>query len=72
MARKVKPTRRSLDKYFNELEAIEENRWSLVIDLEKKMQKETGIKDLEFVWVEGCIVGIGTPMRAKKLPLIHR
>jgi hypothetical protein len=72
MERKVKPKRRSLNKYFNELEAIEENRWSLVIDLEKKMQKETGIKDLEFVWGEFGLSGIGTPARKKKIPLIHR
>ena len=64
--------RAALDKYFNELEAMEENHWSNVLELEKKMQKETGVKDLEFVWVEGCIVGIGTPMRKKKIPLIHR
>jgi len=65
-------TRKKLDKYFKELEAIEENRWSLVLELEKKMQKETGVKDLEFVWGEFGLSGIGTPMRKKKIPLIHR
>ena len=67
-----KPTRKKLDKYFKMLDEIDNIHFSLVDELEKKMQKETEIKDLEFVWVEGCIVGIGTPMREKKLPLIHR
>jgi len=69
---KARLTRKRLDKYFNEMEALDENHWSHVLDLERKMQKETGIKDLEFVWGEFGLSGIGTPMRKKKIPLIHR
>jgi hypothetical protein len=59
-------------KYFKELDAIEERMTVDVITLEANMQRETRIKDLEFVWVDGSIVGIGTPKREKKLKLIHR
>lgn len=59
-------------KYFQILEMAEDEFSAYVQAIEYVMQKETGIKDLEFVWVDGSIVGIGTPMRKKKIPLIHR
>jgi hypothetical protein len=64
--------RKKVKKYFKALDAVEDRMRVDVMTLEADMQMETGIKDLEFVWVDGCIVGIGTPMRKKKLPLIHR
>jgi hypothetical protein len=67
-----KLTRRSLDKYFQILDIADDEYSAYVQAIENVMQKETGVRDLEFVWVEGCIVGIGTPMRKKKIPLIHR
>jgi len=59
-------------EYFQELDVIENECFDRVRALEKFMQRETGIKDLEFVYSDGCIVGIGTPTRKKKIPLIHR
>ena len=69
---KVKLTRRSLDKYFQILDIAEGEFSAYVQAIEDVMKKETGVRDIEFVWVEGCIVGIGTPGRVKKIPLIHR
>ena len=65
-------SKKLVKEYFNELDVIENECFDRVRALEKFMQNETGIKDLEFVWVGGCIVGIGTPTREKKLKLIHR
>jgi hypothetical protein len=59
-------------KYFQILEMAEDEFSAYVQAIEYVMQKETGVKDLEFVWVDGSIVGIGTPTRKKKIPLIHR
>jgi hypothetical protein len=70
--RSKKPTRKSLDKYFRILDIADDEFGAYVQAIEDIMQKETGIRDLEFVWVEGCIVGIGTPARKKKIKLIHR
>ena len=68
----MKLTRKSVDRYFQILD-IAENEFSAYIQaIEHVMQKETGVRDLEFVWVDGCIVGIGTPTRKKKIKLIHR
>ena len=59
-------------KYFKELDSADNIYFMLVNEIEERMKKETGIKDLEFVYVDGSIVGIGTPTREKKLKLIHR
>lgn len=67
-----KPSAKLVKEYFEALENLEDDHWNNIQLLEKTMQRETGIKDLEFVWVDGSIVGIGTPMRKKKMPLIHR
>jgi hypothetical protein len=67
-----KPSAKLVKEYFKALENLEDDHWNNIQLLEKTMQRETGIKDLEFVWVDGSIVGIGTPMRKKKIPLIHR
>lgn len=68
----MKINSKSMKKYFQILEMAEDEFSAYVQAIEYVMQKETGIKDLEFVWVDGSIVGIGTPMRKKKIPLIHR
>lgn len=59
-------------RYFKELDVIDEQHWVAVKNLEQTMKLEIGIKDLEFIWVDGLVVGIGTPWRKKKIPLIHR
>jgi hypothetical protein len=65
-------SKKLVKEYLGKLDVIENECFDRVRALEKFMQNETGIKDLEFVYVDGCIVGIGTPMRKKKLKLIHR
>lgn len=66
----VKPSVAS--KFFMWLDIIDEGHFVGIKNLEQDLKRETGIKDIEFVWVDGAVVGIGTPMRKKKMPLIHR
>ena len=70
MERKVKLTRRSLDKYFKEAESAGNIYSMLLNDIEKKMAKETGIEDIEFFFCDGDLAGIGNTSRTMKL--IHR
>ena len=67
MARKVKPTRRSLAKYFKEAESAYNIYSMLLNDIEKKMAKETGIEDIEFFFCGGDLAGIGNASRTLKL-----
>ena len=68
----MKINQKLIKEYFKELDDIDNKHWDSIKQLEKTMQRETGIKDLEFFWDDGCIVGIGTPARKKKIPLIRR
>ena len=65
-----KPTKKQIKEYFGRLDEIESEMWSRVLSLESLMQKETGIKNIEFFWNDGSVVGIGTSDR--KMKLIHR
>lgn len=68
---RLKPPKKSLiKKYFAELGDIEDKYFANVSMLEGQMKEETGIDGIEFFWVDGYVVGIGTEDR--KLPLIHR
>jgi hypothetical protein len=67
-----KLTRKSLDKYFQILDIADDEYSAYVQAIEDVMRKDTGVRDLEFVYADGGIVGIGTPARKKKIPLIHR
>lgn len=68
----MKITAKQAKEYFERLDEIDNEHWKSIQNLEKTMQGETGIKDLEFVWGEFGCSGIGTPTRRKKIPLIHR
>ena len=70
MAGGNKMTKTQLKKYWKELTELEKDFESKITVLEKKMQKETGIKDLEFFWGCNGIVGIGNASRT--MSLIHR
>lgn len=66
------PSKRVLKKYWEELEVAENNFYEWVGNIEAKMEKETGIKGIEFfkdTMSEGY-VGIGNIERTMKL--IHR
>lgn len=56
----VKDMIKSQSKYFKEISEIE-----------KRMQKKVGDKDIEFFWVDGEIVGVGTPSCPEKMKLLH-
>jgi len=40
--------------------------------LEKQMEKETGISEIEFFKCDGEFSGIGTPSCPEKMELVHR
>ena len=57
-------------KYWRRLQKIEDEFYKKLHNLEKQIQQETGIEDMEFFWVDNSIVGIGNMSRTVKL--IHR
>jgi hypothetical protein len=61
---------KKLSKYWAELKRIESRFYGEIYELEKKMSKATGIKEIEFFWHDNSIVGIGNV--DKSLELIHR
>jgi len=67
---KAKDYRRKVKKYWKLLEHYEDNFYMEIGQIEKLMAHDLGIKGMEFIYVDGCIVGIGTS--SKSLELIHR
>ena len=63
---------RTIREYEKELSKLETVFYKQVAQLEINMQKVTGIEDIEFFKVDGDYVGAGTPMKPKKMKLIHR
>ena len=58
-------------KKFYPIYSMEETRfYDKVRIIEREMAKVTGIKDIEFVWFDNQIVGIGNHSRT--MPLIQR
>jgi hypothetical protein len=70
--KRKKLTRKSLDKYFKILDIADTEHDCYVQAIEDVMKKETGIPDIEFVHVDGCIVGIGSSSNPVGMRLIHR
>lgn len=69
---KIKKTKELVEKlkpYWKELKKLDNLHRTLVYELEKKMEKETGIKDAEFFMVDNEYVGIGNAERT--MELIH-
>ena len=58
------------DKYFKKLEKIEKDFYKKIIELNKEMEEETGIKGIEFFWCDGEVVGVGTDDRL--MNLVHK
>ncbi len=56
-----------LKPYWKKLQLLEDKFYGKVEILEKEMQKDIGIKDLEFFCCEGDFVGIGNYSRTIKL-----
>ena len=61
---------KKLSKYWKPLEKIEDEYYKQLFALEKKMEKETGIKGIEFFHSDNSIVGIGND--SETMELIHR
>lgn len=59
--------KKNIKKYFKYYDDISDQYWENVNDLEKLMQKETGIEDIEFFFVDGEFAGIGNRSRTIKL-----
>jgi hypothetical protein len=67
----LKPlNKRSLKKYWDALNVIDEQHWVAVQNLEQEMKQDIKIKGIEFFWQDGTVVGIGNEDRT--LALCHR
>jgi len=70
---KIKPTAKQLEiikLYWKMLCAEQDKLWLMIGELERKMSKETGIKDLEFIqdsMFDGEWVGVGNVDRTMGL-----
>ena len=65
---KIKPpSKKILKKYWDALKKQEDYFYDRVRVIEKAMEEETGIKDIEFFWCDNSIVGIGNAYRTMKL-----
>ena len=65
-----KISKKRLKKYWRLLDIVEEEFDKKVSEIEKQMSLEFAIKDIEFFWCDGAIVGIGNESRT--MELIHR
>ena len=70
---KIKITKKlinQLKSYWVEAHQAYNNLFGELNEIEAKMVKKTGIKEIEFFWVDNEIVGIGNADRT--MPLIQR
>jgi hypothetical protein len=70
---KIKVTKKlikQLKPYWKELRQIENKFYDKLYEIEKKMEKITGIKGIEFFQCDGYYAGIGNVNRT--MPLIQR
>ena len=63
------PSKKVLKKYWVIMEAIQDKFYAEIMELERKMEKETGIKGIEFFRSpdDGCYCGIGNVDRTMRL-----
>lgn len=57
--------------YWKKVGKLTSEYFGKVHEVQAKMQKKLKNKNLEFFWVDGEIVGIGTPNCPSKMNLIH-
>lgn len=72
---KIKVTEKLLNilrSYIKLFGRVEDRYYKELHRLENMMQKETGIKGIEFFFIDGECAGIGTPAEPDKMNLIHR
>jgi hypothetical protein len=65
-----KITTEQAKRYFKFIDGLDEWFLDCVLKAENWMKKETGVEDIEFIWVDGSIVGIGSI--DKKMKIVHR
>ena len=66
----MKPNKHQIKRYFELLTKLDEVHFAGVQYLEARMKLDCQNDKIEFVWVDGNIVGIGSS--DKKMKLIHR
>jgi hypothetical protein len=62
-----KKLKKKLTHWWGIYRMIEDEFWENIKETEKKMAKDTGIKDIEFFFNDGFAVGIGNSSRTIKL-----
>ena len=67
MEKKIKISRKVFEKYMGLMELAWGEYYAKTLAIERDLRDESGIKDIEFVWVDGCIVGIGNQSKTMKL-----
>ena len=69
--KKLKIKIKKLKPYWDRAKAETTEYFKKILKIQSKIQEEFKDKDIEFFWVDGEIVGIGTPNNPKKMNLIH-
>jgi len=67
---KVKPTKKQMRvivEYWKQMCAMQNRFYRGIGQLETIMEKDTGIKDIEFIMCDNCYIGIGNADRSMKL-----
>lgn len=70
MKKKPTITKKQVKKYFKLLKEVEDNFHKQIVIIDSIMANETGIEDIEFIFVDGAVAGIGNASRT--MPLINR
>lgn len=67
----IRPDKKIIKPFVEEVIELRNRHFKEIAEIEKRMQKKIGDKDIEFFWVDGEIVGVGTPSCPKKMKLLH-
>lgn len=67
----IKPNKKIIKPFVKEFFELQYDFFKGVADIEKRMQQKVGDKDIEFFWVDGEMVAVGTPLCPKKMKLLH-
>jgi len=62
-----KISKKIFNKYMDLADKARFRYFQKILLIEKQLKLKTKIKDIEFVWVDGCIVGIGNQSKTMKL-----
>jgi len=62
-----KISKKIFNKYMDLADKARFRYFQNILLIERQLKLKTKIKDIEFVWVDGCIVGIGNQSKTMKL-----